>query len=69
LRRSVFCGDTFYNRGMYDLMRLLLPNIIFVFLKDVTGMGVGRKGAGGPKAPSPLDFENFSKKGCFLDFE
>ena len=29
-------------------------------------MGVGRGGAG---EPFPLDFENFSKKNCFLSFE
>jgi len=29
-------------------------------------MGVG---GGGQGALAPLDFENFSKKGCFLNFE
>jgi len=29
-------------------------------------MGVGRGGSGGL---GPLDFENFTKKGCFLSFE
>jgi len=30
-------------------------------------MGVGRRGEG--EALARLDFENFSKKGCFLIFE
>jgi len=36
--------------------------MVLTFL-EVTGVGSGQRW------PFPLDFENFSKKGCFLSFE
>jgi len=39
-------------------------NTVHLLLKD---LGIGRGGK--REALAPLDFENFSKKGCFLSFE